>query len=276
MKTLLVIVLASVALAGCASASTDSPSVTGVTSGGPAGCSVTVTGAGAPGSAGPSGSIRVLAAASLDPALSEVAKAFEAAHSGSHVELSFGPSSGLVAQLHQGAPADVLATADTLTMAAAVKGGDVRPPVTFACNRLAILVAKDNPKHIAELADLGRSDVRFVLCAAAVPCGRLGHQVLQRAGVSAKPVGSERDVTAVVTKVELGEVDAGIVYVTDAKAAQGRATSVAIPPAQNVVTAYPVALAAHPADPATAGAFVAYLVSDHGQAILARYGFSRS
>lgn len=219
------------------------------------------------------GTIRVLAAASLTESFGAIADAFHTAHPDAKVETSFGASSDLVAQVHAGAPADVLATADTDTMDTAVHNHDVDDPVTFTCNRMVILTAKNNPLHISSLADLARSDVRFVLCAAEVPCGHLGREVLTNAGVDAKPVGSEANVKAVVAKVTSGEVDAGIVYVTDAEAAAEAAGSVTIPAAVNVTTAYPIARVADTTKSDTAQAFIDFVRGPTGQKILASYGF---
>jgi molybdate transport system substrate-binding protein len=219
------------------------------------------------------GHIRVLAAASLTGAFGDLAAAFERAHPGVTVSPSFGASSGLVARIHAGAPADVLATADTATMDDAVRNGDVETPSTFTCNTMTILTAKGNPLHIEGLADLARSDVRFTLCAEPVPCGHLGREVLDRAGIDAEPVGFEANVEAVVAKVLSGEVDAGIVYVTDARAVAHDASSVPIPAATNVVTSYPIAVATDADRPRTARAFVAFVRSPAGQRILASHGF---
>src|SRR5690606_37380035 len=136
-----------------------------------------------------------------------------------------------------------------------------------------ILTAKSNPLRIEGLADLARSDVRFALCAAPVPCGHLGREVLDRAGVDAEPVGSEANVKAVVAKVVSGEVDAGIVYVTDARAVAREASSVPIPAAENVVASYPIAVTTDADRPRAARAFVAFVRSPDGQKILASHGF---
>lgn len=268
------VLLGAAVLAGCASASSPHPGANSALSSANLGCAVTPSAARATSTGAPEGTIRVLAAASLTEAFTKLAEDFEKANLGTHVELSFGASSSLVAELHQGSPADVIATADTVTMQRAVHAGDVAKPVTFACNRLAILVAKGNPKHIASLADLARVD--FVLCAAPVPCGRLGREALARAGVKAKPIGSEKDVSIVVAKVEQGEADVGLVYVTDARAAQGKAGSVSIPAEHNVVTAYPISVASHADDPKTAAAFEAFVTSPAGEAVLGEHGFTRS
>lgn len=222
-----------------------------------------------------SGSIQVLAAASLTGAFTDLAAAFEKTEPAAKVATSFGASSALVARIHEGAPADVLATADTETMGRAVDDHDVGEPVDFTCNTMAILTAPGNPLHIENLADLGRSGVRFTLCAEPVPCGHLARKVLADAGVDAEPVGSEANVKAVVAKVTSGEVDAGIVYVTDARAAADAASSVTIPASVNVTTAYPIAVTSDADRPATARAFIDFVRSPAGQKILDGHGFGR-
>ncbi len=229
--------------------------------------------AGAPKAGSVTGSIRVLAAASLTGAFDELAHRFSEQNPEAKVDVSFGASSSLVEQIHQGAPADVLATADTTTMDTALAAGDVTRPVTFTCNRMTILVPTHNPAHITSLASLTRHDVRFVLCAAPVPCGRLGREVLQRAGVHAQPVGSEKDVKSVVAKVAQGEVDAGIVYVTDAEAAEGSTDSVPIPSSDNVETSYPIAVTTGADNPTAARAFGQFVRSPEGQRVLHANGF---
>lgn len=219
------------------------------------------------------GHLRVLAAASLTGAFGSLAKAFSVTFPDAEVATSFGASSDLVARIHEGAPADVLATADTTTMATAVANGDVTHPATFTCNTMTILTAKGDPLGIRGLADLARHDVRFALCAAPVPCGRLGREVLANARVDATPVGSEANVEALVAKVTSGEIDAGIVYVTDAKAAKGEASSVAIPASANVTTAYPIAVTTQTDEGSTARAFVDFVRSPQGRRILRSYGF---
>jgi molybdate transport system substrate-binding protein len=220
-----------------------------------------------------SGSIRVLAAASLTDVFADLASAFEESEPAAKVATSFGASSDLVARIHQGATADVLATADTETMDRAVGAGDVAAPLTFTCNTMTILTARGNPLHIEHLADLGRSDVRFALCAEAVPCGHLAREVLRHAGVDASPVGSVANVKAVVAKVTSGEVDAGIVYVTDARAVADTASSVTIPASVNVTTAYPIAVTRDADRPGAARAFVDFVRSAAGQKILDGHGF---
>lgn len=206
--------------------------------------------------------VTVFAAASLQKAFTAEAKAFERAHPGTRVVLSFAGSQSLVAQLQQGAPADVLATADTATIAtvsARLRGA----PVVFAHNRLALVTAPGDPQHLASLADLARPGLKVVLADPAVPVGKAAATALARAGVSVHPVSLEDAVTGVVTKVRLGEADAGIAYVTDLVGAG--------------VTGVPLAgtttdLAVGRLDGAGAS-FEAFLLGPQGQQILREHGF---
>lgn len=211
----------------------------------------------------------VLAAASLSEAFTELGEAFETT-SGVRVDLSFEASSALVRQLEEGAPADVVATADEDTMH--MVRDRTGPPAVFARNTLAIVVERQNPLAIGGVRDLARPDVTYVMCAPQVPCGRLARTVLDRAGVSATPASEEDNVKAVVSKVVLGEADAGIVYVTDVKAA-ARVDSVALPLPDNVTTSYPIAVVKSSGRARIAERFRAYVMSSAGQAVLARYGF---
>ena len=222
----------------------------------------------------PSGTITVFAASSLTAAYTAIANDFQKSHPGSMVKLSFGGSSTLVAQIQQGAIGDVFASADQPNMQKLVDAGLVAgSPSIVAHNRLAIVVASGNPKHITGLSDLARSGLVVVLCAPVVPCGRYATQALQKAGVTVRPASQETDVKAVVSKVALGEADAGIVYVTDVKAAGASVQGVEIPLGQNVVADYPVAILKDSQNPPLAKAFVSYLLGA-GQATLARYGFT--
>lgn len=221
-----------------------------------------------------SGAITVFAASSLTAAYTAIGKDFQKLHPGTMVKLSFGGSSTLVTQIQQGAIGDVFASADQPNMQKAVDAGLVAgSPSTFARNRLEIVVAVGNPKHIAGLSDLAQSGLVVVLCAAAVPCGRYATQALQKAGVTVKPASLETDVKAVVSKVALGEADAGIVYVTDVKAGGATVQGVQIPSAQNVVAEYPVAVLKDSQNAPLAKAFISYLLGD-GQKTLARHGFT--
>lgn len=223
----------------------------------------------------PTGELRVFAASSLTDAFEAMAEDFEAGQPGVEVLFNFGASSTLVQQLAQGAPADVVATADQVTMEQAADEGDVAAPQALARNRLTILVPKGNPGRIGAVRDLGRPDVTVVLCAPEVPCGRLAETVLQTARVEVHPASLEENARAVAAKVVLGEADAGIVYVTDAKAESARADTVGIdvPAAAAVETVYSIAVAADAEDPDAARAWIDFALSGQGQAILARWGF---
>jgi molybdate transport system substrate-binding protein len=233
----------------------------------------TVGCAGAGDSAPEAGSATVFAASSLSGAFTEIGHRFEA-RTGASISFSFAGSSSVVAQLAQGAPGDVVATADEATMQRLVTAGlTVHAPEVFAHNALKIVVAPGNPKHIASLADLARSDVTTVLCAAAVPCGNYSRQALAAAGVTVQPASDEANVIAVVGRVASGEADAGIAYVTDVLH-DPRISSVAIVADFNVAAAYPIAVVRDSTHRATAEAFVDFVRSPDGQAVLRSYGFA--
>lgn len=221
--------------------------------------------------AGASSSIDVFAAASLTDAFTQLGADFTSAHPGVKVALDFAGSNDLVNQIRQGAPADVFASADTTNMD---KAGDlVNMPRVFAGNTLAIAVAPGNPEHIRGLADLSRSDLKVVLAAPEVPAGKYASEVLDKAGVSVTPASLEVAVKGVVTKIALGEADAGIVYVTDVTAAKGKIDSVPIPANQNVIASYPIATLVSSDSKAEAQAFVDLVLSDQGQRVLAGFRF---
>ena len=228
-----------------------------------------------PAATGVSGTVQVFAAASLTEPFGEIARAFERAHPGTTVRLNFGGSSTLAAQVVQGAPADVFAAADRPSLQRVIDGGVAAGPVrTFARNRLAIVVPPGNPRGIRSLGDLSAPGLAVVLCAPAVPCGAYAQQALAGAGARVTPRSQEQDVKAVVTRVALGEADAGIAYATDVQAAAGRVQGVAIPDAQNVFASYPVAALPGP-NPAGGRAFAAYLLGADAQDVLGRHGFAR-
>jgi molybdate transport system substrate-binding protein len=211
------------------------------------------------------------AASSLTDAFTQLGEDFTAAHPGVTVTFNFAASNDLLMQLQQGAPGDVLATADTKNMDAA--GDLVHSPQSFAGNRLAIAVAPGNPERITGLTDLAREELKVVLAAPEVPAGRYAEEILTGAGVTVKPVSLEVSVKGVVTKVSLGEADAGIVYVTDVDAAQGKLDGVAIRDDVNVIATYPIAALAASEHPDDARAFVDLVLSAEGQKVLADFGF---
>lgn len=225
-------------------------------------------------SAALSGSITVYAAASLTEAFSTIGTQFEAAHPGTKVSFNFDASSTLATQIDQGAPADVFASAAPGNMTTVVQAGNAAAPRVFVTNRAEIATPPGNAKRIASVADLANSAVKVALCDAAVPCGVVAASVLSKAGVSLTPASREENVKAALAKVEINEVDAAIVYVTDVKAADSKVVGVPIPDAQNASTAYPIAPLTHTRNGPLAQAFVAYVLSPAGIAVLTADGFS--
>jgi molybdate transport system substrate-binding protein len=215
------------------------------------------------GGSAPSGRPTVLAAASLTEVFTELGGA----------RFVFAGSQSLVAQLDQGAPADVIALADTERMQALVDSGLVEQPRVFARNTLAIAVAPGNPKRISTLADLARDELIVVLADPSVPVGAYSRRILDRAGVAAHARSLELDVKAALAKVTGGEADAAIVYASDIDAAGAKATGVTIPPAENVVADYPIAVLRDAAHRAAARAFVRQVLSNEGQRVLRSHGF---
>jgi molybdate transport system substrate-binding protein len=253
----LLVVSATLALAGCGSSGGGSTSSSASSSG-----------------SGASGSITVFAAASLKEAFTTLGTQFESANPGSKVTFNFGASSTLATQITQKAPADVFAAASTKTMDTVVQAGDASDPKTFAVNTMEIATPPKATVPVTSLADLGKSGVKVVVCQKDVPCGVAAATLFTKNKVTVAPVSEEADVKAVLTKVELGEADAGIVYVTDVKAAGDKVVGVEIPADQNVTTKYPIAAISGSSQSATAQAFVAYVLSPAGQSVLAAAGFA--
>jgi molybdate transport system substrate-binding protein len=224
----------------------------------------------------PSGTITVFAAASLQRTFTTIGRDFEREHPGTTVRFSFAGSSDLVSQIRNGAPADVLASADRATTAALGRGLVASgSPRDFATNTLEIAVAPGNPLHVADLRDLTAADVQLVTCAAPVPCGAATAAVERASGVDLHPVSEEQSVTDVLGKVTAGQADAGIVYRTDVQGAGDAVDGVPIPAAVDAVNTYPISVLRDAPDPAGARAFVAYVRSAAGQRVLAAAGFGR-
>lgn len=222
-----------------------------------------------------SGEVVVFAAASLTDAFTELGDAFMAANSDASVVLNFGASSELVAQIVEGAPVDVYASADLDNMAKlTAAGANATDPVVFANNLSEIVVAPGNPLAITGVEDLADDDLILVVCAPEVPCGTYASEIFDNADVAPTPDSYERNVRAVLTKVTIGEADAGIVYATDVSAAGDDAGGVEIPADLNVVAEYPIAITTEASNPEGAQAFVDFVVSDAGRSILAGYGFT--
>jgi len=253
---LTVVALAAAAVAGCSSSS--SPST-------PSGSTSSPAAAAGSSSAGQTGTITVFAAASLKETFTELGKQFEAAHPGDTVKFSFGASSALATQINSGAPADVFASASPKNMNQVVTAGNASNPQDFAKNVMEVAVPPSNPAKVTSVNDLAKSSVKTALCQPQVPCGVVAAEVFKNAKITVKPV----------TQVELGNVDAGVVYVTDVQAAGAKVKGVTIPADVNASTLYPIAALSHSQEEAIAQAFVAYVLSPTGEQVLKAAGFQQ-
>lgn len=220
------------------------------------------------------GTLTVFAAASLKPSFTELAARFEKENPGTGVTLSFAGSSDLAAQISQGAPADVFASADTRNMARLQDAGLVDgEPRDFATNTLAIAVPAGNPAGIKSFADLAKSGTKLVMCARQVPCGAAAAAVEQQTGTDLSPVSEENSVADVLGKVSSGEADAGLVYVTDVRAAGGKVEDIPFPEAAAAVNTYPIATLAAGRNKAAAAKFLELVAGPEGREVLAAAGF---
>lgn len=215
----------------------------------------------------------VLAAASLTESFEELADVFEARHPGVEVRLVLESSATLAGQVVEGAPADVLATADESSMERVLEAGVVEQAEVFATNELVLVAPAANPAGIGSIADLDDPDVAYVVCVGTAPCGALAARLLARNDVAADPRSLEVDVKAVLTKVVADEADAGLVYATDAVAAADAVVSFAVPGSGEELTRYPVAVVEQADEPGLAAAWVDLTLSAEGREILAAAGF---
>ncbi len=250
--------LAAVALAGCSSSGSSSSASSPSSSAAPS-----------------TGTITVFAAASLMGTFTQLGKQFDAAHPGDTVKFSFGPSSGLATQITSGAPADVFASAAPANMDTVVKAGDAASPQNFAKNTMEVAVPPKNPANVTSVNDLAKSSVKVALCQPQVPCGVVAAEVFTNAGIKVKPVTLQPDVKSVLSQVELGSVDAGMVYVTDVMAAGTKVKGVTISASDNASTLYPIATIKDSNHMSVAQAFVAYVLSPAGQKVLTAAGFEK-
>lgn len=219
------------------------------------------------------GSLNVLAAASLTGAFNSAKKSFATADPGLTLTYNFAGSNALVAQITQGAPADVFASADTKNMQKLVAAGLVDTPVTFAKNKLEIAVAAGNPKNITGLADLAKPGVSVILEAVGVPAGDYTRAILAAQHLAVIPKSLETDVKSAIAKVTSGEADATVVYVTDVTAAGSKVTGVTVPDAEQPTITYPIAVVKATKNRAAAQAFVDSAVSGDVQKALEAAGF---
>jgi molybdate transport system substrate-binding protein len=215
------------------------------------------------------GPVTVFAAASLTESFTTIGERFERAHPGTTVTFSFAGSSALAMQINEGAPADVFASAAPTNMAAVTSAVS---PTTFVRNQLVIAVAKGNPKGVTGLAGLTGADLKVALCAAAVPCGAAARTAIDAAGVKITPVTLEQDVKAALSKVKLGEVDAALVYRTDARAAAAEIDGIEFPESALAMNDYPIAVLKEAPNPVAAQAFVDYVLAE-GITVLTEAGF---
>jgi molybdate transport system substrate-binding protein len=243
-----------VAVAGCSSSSSSSPSTSSSSS---------------------TGTITVFAAASLMETFTQLGKQFEAAHKGDTVKFSFGPSSGLSTQITSGAPADVFASAATANMDTVVQAGDASNPQNFAKNTMEVAVPPNNPAKVTSVNDLAKKSVKVAVCQPQVPCGVVAAQVFKNAGITVKPVTQATDVDSVVTEVETGNVDAGMVYVTNVLSAGSKLKGITIPANENASTLYPIATITSSKHESIAKEFVDYVLSPAGQQVLTAAGFEK-
>jgi molybdate transport system substrate-binding protein len=219
------------------------------------------------------GTITVFAAASLTEVFGALETAFEQRHPSADVVLSFGGSGALATQIIEGAPADVFAAASGAPMDTVTEAGDASDPTVFTTNTLEIAVAPGNPAGITGLADLANAGLTIVLCDPSVPCGAAAETLMHQAGYQPAPDSLEEDVKAVLTKIELGEADAGLVYVTDVVAAGDKVDGIEVPGAADVVNEYPIAVITGAPNPDGARAWVDFVLSEEGQAALVAAGF---
>jgi molybdate transport system substrate-binding protein len=220
-----------------------------------------------------SGTLTVFAASSLTDVFDALGASFRAAHPRVDLKINYGPSSGLAQSIGQGAPADVFASANEAQMTVVTEAGRAGDPAVFASNVLEIAVPRGNPGHVTGLADFARPGLTLAVCAPQVPCGAAAEQVFTAAGIRAVPDSQEEDARATLTKVELGEVDAALVYATDVRAAGAEVEGIPFPEAEDAVNRYPIAVLQDAPNPKAAQEFVDLVRSDAGRRALADAGF---
>jgi molybdate transport system substrate-binding protein len=255
--------LALATTAGCSSSNSGS-----------AGAAATTSSSASASASALSGTVTVFAAASLTGTFTQLGKDFEAANPGVTVKFNFSGSDTLAASIVSGAPADVFAAASTATMTTVTKAGDATgTPTVFVKNQLEIAVPPGDPKGIKTLSDLTKPGIKVALCATTVPCGAAAVKAETAGNIKINPVTLETDVKSALTKVELGEVDAALVYQTDVKAAGGKVQGVDFTEAAKAINTYPIVVLKGAPNAAAAQAFVAFVLSAHGHDVLSAAGF---
>lgn len=220
-----------------------------------------------------SGTVTVLAAASLTGSLDELAARFEEAHPGVDVVISYGGSSALAEQIVSGSPADVFFSANESTMATVTDAGLAVAPEVLLTNVLEIAVPAGNPGGVSGLADFANPELTIALCDPAVPCGSAAQKLFAATGITPAADTLEEDVKAALTKVALGEVDAALVYVTDVRAAGADVEGIEVPEAAQAINRYPISLLADAGNPVAAEAFVDFVGSAEGLKVFTDAGF---
>ncbi|MEX3101136.1 MULTISPECIES: molybdate ABC transporter substrate-binding protein [unclassified Streptomyces] len=221
-----------------------------------------------------SGTVTVFAAASLKETFTALGEQFEKAHPGTKVTFNFAGSDSLAASITSGAPADVFAAASAKTMAIVTgKKDNATTPVTFVRNQLEIATLPGNPDKVTGLKDLTRAGLKVVLCDRTVPCGAAADKILTATGVEVTPVSYEQDVKSALTKVELKEADAALVYKTDVHAAGTKVQGIDFPESSQAVNDYPITLLKDAPNAAAAKEFIALVQSPEGRKILTEAGF---
>jgi molybdate transport system substrate-binding protein len=220
------------------------------------------------------GDLTVLAAASLTEVFQKLATTFQSENPGVHVTFSFGGSSTLAQQIIAKAPADVFAAASPTTMKTVTDAGDAAgSPQLFVRNVLEIATPPNNPGNISGLSDFGKSSLKIAVCAVALPCGAAADKVFKASGLSPEIDSYEQDVKGVLTKVESGEADAGLVYRTDVKSAGDKVKGIDFPEASNAINDYPIASLTEAKNPTAANAWIAFLLSQEARQVFTDFGF---
>ncbi|WP_448626368.1 molybdate ABC transporter substrate-binding protein [Geodermatophilus sp. URMC 64] len=223
---------------------------------------------------GLSGTLTVFAAASLTDVFTDLGDRLMADNPGLDITFNFAGSSALATQITEGAPADLFASANEAQMELVTDAGlQAEDPTIFTENVLEIAVPPGNPADVTGLADFADPDLTLAVCAPEVPCGAAAEQLFEATGVDAKPDTQEEDVRAALTKVELGEVDAALVYATDVRSAGEEVEGIEFPEAEQAINEYPICTLEAAPNPDAARAFVDLVDSDEGQQALADAGF---